>query len=125
MWGCVLFMMIDHFKLGVANRTLVYRQPEKNRKTGAEIRSLAPPSCVSTTASVVVMPELPVLPAMAPAPSCLTCHVSSLSGYLKGCGRFTWYAMRITRISTDKGLPPKGRVFCFSTPEMATGRPRQ
>ena len=31
--------MIDHFKLGVANRTLAYRLPEKNRKAGAEIRS--------------------------------------------------------------------------------------
>ena len=31
--------MIDHFKLGVANRTLAYRLPEKNRKAGAEIRN--------------------------------------------------------------------------------------
>jgi len=30
--------LIDHFKLGVANRTLAYRLPEKNRKAGAEIR---------------------------------------------------------------------------------------
>ena len=29
---------IDHFKLGLANRTLAYRLPEKNRKAGAEIR---------------------------------------------------------------------------------------
>jgi DNA primase catalytic core len=29
---------LDHFKLGVANRTLGYRLPEKNRKAGAEIR---------------------------------------------------------------------------------------
>ena len=28
----------DHFKLGVANRSLGYRLPEKNRKAGAEIR---------------------------------------------------------------------------------------
>ncbi len=31
--------MIEHFKLGVANRTLAYRLPEKNRKAGAAIRS--------------------------------------------------------------------------------------
>jgi len=30
--------MIDHFKLGFANRTLGYRLPEKNRKAGAEMR---------------------------------------------------------------------------------------
>jgi DNA primase len=30
--------MIDHFKLGFANRTLGYRLPDKNRKSGAEIR---------------------------------------------------------------------------------------
>jgi DNA primase catalytic core len=30
--------MIEHFKLGFANRTLGYRLPEKNRKSGAEIR---------------------------------------------------------------------------------------
>jgi len=30
--------MIDHFKLGVANRTLGYRLPEKNRKEGAALR---------------------------------------------------------------------------------------
>jgi DNA primase len=30
--------MIAHFKLGFANRTLGYRLPEKNRKSGAEIR---------------------------------------------------------------------------------------
>jgi DNA primase catalytic core len=30
--------MIDHFKLGYANRTLGYRLPAKNRKAGAEIR---------------------------------------------------------------------------------------
>jgi len=30
--------LIDHFKLGFANRTLAYRLPEKNRKAGAEIR---------------------------------------------------------------------------------------
>lgn len=30
--------LINHFKLGVANRTLAYRLPEKNRKAGAEIR---------------------------------------------------------------------------------------
>ncbi len=30
--------LIEHFKLGVANRTLAYRLPEKNRKAGAEIR---------------------------------------------------------------------------------------
>jgi DNA primase len=29
---------LEHFKLGVANRTLGYRLPEKNRKAGAEIR---------------------------------------------------------------------------------------
>jgi len=29
---------LDHFKLGVANRTLGYRLPEKNRKDGAAIR---------------------------------------------------------------------------------------
>ncbi|MEJ2693188.1 MAG: CHC2 zinc finger domain-containing protein, partial [Candidatus Thiodiazotropha sp.] len=29
---------IDHFKLGLANRTLGYRLPEKTRKAGAEIR---------------------------------------------------------------------------------------
>jgi len=31
--------MIDHFKLGMANRTLCYRLPVKNRKSGAELRS--------------------------------------------------------------------------------------
>lgn len=31
--------LIDHFKLGFANRTLAYRLPEKNRKAGAEIRT--------------------------------------------------------------------------------------
>ncbi|GMQ88653.1 MAG: hypothetical protein BMS9Abin09_0083 [Gammaproteobacteria bacterium] len=31
--------LIDHFKLGYANRTLAYRLPEKNRKAGADIRS--------------------------------------------------------------------------------------
>jgi len=30
--------LIEHFKLGVANRTLGYRLPEKNRKAGKEIR---------------------------------------------------------------------------------------
>ena len=30
--------MIDHFKLGFANRTLGYRLPDKNRKVGAEMR---------------------------------------------------------------------------------------
>ena len=30
--------LIEHFKLGVANRTLAYRLPEKSRKAGAEIR---------------------------------------------------------------------------------------
>lgn len=30
--------LIDHFKLGYANRTLAYRLPEKNRKAGAQIR---------------------------------------------------------------------------------------
>nr|NIM16408.1 DNA primase [Candidatus Aminicenantes bacterium]NIN22562.1 DNA primase [Candidatus Aminicenantes bacterium]NIN46331.1 DNA primase [Candidatus Aminicenantes bacterium]NIN89172.1 DNA primase [Candidatus Aminicenantes bacterium]NIO85660.1 DNA primase [Candidatus Aminicenantes bacterium] len=30
--------MIDHFKLGLSQRTLCYRLPEKNRKAGAEIR---------------------------------------------------------------------------------------
>jgi DNA primase len=30
--------MVDHFKLGFANRTLGYRLPEKNRKAGAEMR---------------------------------------------------------------------------------------
>jgi DNA primase catalytic core len=30
--------MIDHFKLGFANRTLGYRLPDKNRKAGAEMR---------------------------------------------------------------------------------------
>jgi DNA primase len=30
--------MIDHFKLGFANRTLGYRLPDKNRKAGAELR---------------------------------------------------------------------------------------
>jgi DNA primase catalytic core len=30
--------MIDHFRLGFANRTLSYRLPQKNRKAGAEIR---------------------------------------------------------------------------------------
>lgn len=30
--------LIDRFKLGYANRTLAYRLPEKNRKSGAEIR---------------------------------------------------------------------------------------
>jgi DNA primase catalytic core len=30
--------LIDRFKLGVANRTLAYRLPDKNRKAGAEIR---------------------------------------------------------------------------------------
>ena len=30
--------LIDHFKLGYANRTLGYRLPEKNRKAGADIR---------------------------------------------------------------------------------------
>ena len=30
--------MIAHFKLGFANRTLGYRLPDKNRKSGAEIR---------------------------------------------------------------------------------------
>ena len=31
--------LIDHFKLGFANRTLGLRLPEKNRKAGAEVRS--------------------------------------------------------------------------------------
>ena len=31
--------MIDHFKLGFANRTLGLRLPDKNRKAGAEIRT--------------------------------------------------------------------------------------
>jgi DNA primase catalytic core len=30
--------MIDHFKIGFANRTLGYRLPDKNRKSGAELR---------------------------------------------------------------------------------------
>lgn len=30
--------LITHFKLGYANRTLAYRLPQKNRKTGADIR---------------------------------------------------------------------------------------
>lgn len=30
--------MIEHFKLGCANRTLAYRLPQKNRKAGAELR---------------------------------------------------------------------------------------
>jgi DNA primase catalytic core len=30
--------MIDHFKIGFANRTLGYRLPDKNRKAGAEMR---------------------------------------------------------------------------------------
>jgi hypothetical protein len=30
--------MIDHFKLGLSQRTLCYRLPERNRKAGAEIR---------------------------------------------------------------------------------------
>jgi len=30
---------IRHFRLGFANRTLAYRLPQKNRKTGAELRS--------------------------------------------------------------------------------------
>jgi DNA primase len=30
--------MIDHFKLGLSQRTLCYRLPDKNRKAGAEIR---------------------------------------------------------------------------------------
>jgi DNA primase len=30
--------MIDHFKIGFANRTLGYRLPHKNRKAGAEMR---------------------------------------------------------------------------------------
>jgi DNA primase len=30
--------MIGHFRLGFSNRTLGYRLPEKNRKSGAEIR---------------------------------------------------------------------------------------
>src|SRR6478609_1538858 len=30
--------MIEHFRLGYANRTLAYRLPQKNRKTGAEQR---------------------------------------------------------------------------------------
>jgi hypothetical protein len=30
--------LIEHFKLGFANRTLAYRLPQKNRKEGAEIR---------------------------------------------------------------------------------------
>jgi DNA primase len=30
--------MIDHFRLGFANRTLSYRLPQKNRRAGAEIR---------------------------------------------------------------------------------------
>ena len=30
--------MVAHFRLGFSNRTLGYRLPEKNRKTGAEIR---------------------------------------------------------------------------------------
>jgi DNA primase catalytic core len=30
--------MIEHFKIGYANRTLGYRLPEKNRKAGAEMR---------------------------------------------------------------------------------------
>ena len=30
--------MIEHFKLGYANRTLGYRLPDKNRKDGAELR---------------------------------------------------------------------------------------
>ncbi len=30
--------MIDHFRLGFSNRTLGYRLPERNRKSGAEIR---------------------------------------------------------------------------------------
>jgi hypothetical protein len=30
--------MIDHFHLGFSNRTLGYRLPDKNRKSGAEMR---------------------------------------------------------------------------------------
>lgn len=30
---------VSHFRLGFANRTLAYRLPQKNRKTGAELRS--------------------------------------------------------------------------------------
>src|SRR5690606_27525073 len=30
--------MIERFRLGFANRTLAYRLPQKNRKTGAELR---------------------------------------------------------------------------------------
>lgn len=36
--GLVHPEMIDHFKLGFANRTLGYRLPDKNRKAGAEMR---------------------------------------------------------------------------------------
>jgi DNA primase len=36
--GLVHPEMIDHFKIGFANRTLGYRLPEKNRKAGAEMR---------------------------------------------------------------------------------------
>ncbi len=32
--------LIEHFKLGFANRTLAYRLPQKNRKEGAEVRGL-------------------------------------------------------------------------------------
>lgn len=31
--------LIDHFKLGIANRSLAYRLPKKNRKAGDEIRT--------------------------------------------------------------------------------------
>jgi DNA primase len=30
--------MVDHFKIGFSNRTLGYRLPDKNRKSGAEMR---------------------------------------------------------------------------------------
>ncbi|MEO6419399.1 MAG: toprim domain-containing protein, partial [Polyangiaceae bacterium] len=36
--GLVNSAMIDHFRLGFANRTLGYRLPEKNRKEGQEVR---------------------------------------------------------------------------------------
>ena len=36
--GLVNAEMIDHFRLGFANRTLGYRLPEKNRKEGQEVR---------------------------------------------------------------------------------------
>ncbi len=36
--GWAITELIDRFRLGYANRTLGYRLPAKNRKTGAELR---------------------------------------------------------------------------------------